>query len=149
MAARLLYCVLYIRISFSSKACFLKQPPLFSISRTSFLSKDLFSQSKATMSEISVAQIVDMTRETQAGFVGAAMRTRVAFGPSGAEPDYRAAPPTNRRIFTNSTLIIRSGGQYDGKNVYKYLYFSVLTKVRATNPHVRFVRERLDITSYS
>jgi hypothetical protein len=67
------------------------------------------------MSEISVGKLVDMTRETQAGFVGASMRTRVAFGPSGAEPDYLVTVPGNRRVFTNSTLIIRSGGQYDGK----------------------------------
>ncbi|KAL0832608.1 hypothetical protein ABMA28_000805 [Loxostege sticticalis] len=70
-------------------------------------------QNKATMSEVSVAQIVDMTRETQAGYVGRAMKTRVAFGPSGSDPDYRATPQSNRRVFTNSTLIIRSGGQYD------------------------------------
>ncbi|KAL4708300.1 hypothetical protein ACJJTC_007706 [Scirpophaga incertulas] len=70
-------------------------------------------QNKAGMSEMSVGKLVDMTRETQAGFVGAALRTRVAFGPSGAEPAYRASPAANRRVFTNSTLVIRSGGQYD------------------------------------
>lgn len=72
------------------------------------------------MSEVSVAQIVDMTRETQAGYVGRAMKTRVAFGPSGSDPDYRATPQSNRRVFTNSTLIIRSGGQYDGKMTTNY-----------------------------
>ncbi|RVE53172.1 hypothetical protein evm_002269 [Chilo suppressalis] len=70
-------------------------------------------QKIAHMSEISIAKMVELTRETQAGFVGASMRTRVAFGPSGSEPEYFATPGTNRRIFTNSTLIIRSGGQYD------------------------------------
>lgn len=42
------------------------------------------------------------------------MRTRVAFGPNGAEPEYRATNATKRRIFSNSTLIIQSGGQYEG-----------------------------------
>ncbi|XP_063824026.1 xaa-Pro aminopeptidase 1 [Ostrinia nubilalis] len=87
-------------------------------------------QNKATMSEISVALTVDMTRETQAGYVGAAMKTRVAFGPSGSDPDYRATPQSNRRVFTNSTLIIRSGGQYDEGTtvVTRTVHYGVPTK---------------------
>lgn len=57
---------------------------------------------------------VDLTRATQAGYVSLSMQTRVAFGPNGAEPEYRATNETNRRTFTNSTLVIQSGGQYDG-----------------------------------
>ncbi|XP_049869627.1 xaa-Pro aminopeptidase 1 [Pectinophora gossypiella] len=69
---------------------------------------------KTGLTELSVAMKVDVTRATQAGYVGVSMATRVAFGPSGAEPDYRATNSTkNRRVFTNSTLVIRSGGQYD------------------------------------
>ncbi|KAG6457478.1 xaa-Pro aminopeptidase 1 [Manduca sexta] len=70
-------------------------------------------EGKSGLSEISVAKTVDLTRETQAGFIGAAMRTRVAFGPSASEPDYRPTNVSNRRIFKNSTLVIQSGGQYD------------------------------------
>ncbi|CAH0763910.1 unnamed protein product [Diatraea saccharalis] len=72
----------------------------------------LQNKNKVNLSEISVAESVELTRGTQAGFVGASMRTRVAFGPSGYEPEYIATPRNNRRVFTNSTLIIRSGGQY-------------------------------------
>ncbi|XP_072940021.1 xaa-Pro aminopeptidase 1 isoform X2 [Epargyreus clarus] len=68
---------------------------------------------KAGLNEISVGVKVDMTRATQAGYVGLAMRTRVSYGPNGAEPEYRATNATNRRIFMNSTIIIQSGGQYD------------------------------------
>ncbi|CAK1598567.1 unnamed protein product [Parnassius mnemosyne] len=68
---------------------------------------------KAGLNELSVAMKVDVTRATQAGYVGMSMRTRVAFGPNAAEPDYRASNATNRRVFTNSTLVIQSGGQYD------------------------------------
>lgn len=58
---------------------------------------------------------VDLTRATQAGYVGLSMQTRVSFGPNGAESEYKVTNTSNRRIFTNSTLIIQSGGQYDGK----------------------------------
>ncbi|XP_068631318.1 xaa-Pro aminopeptidase 1 [Battus philenor] len=71
------------------------------------------SMGKAGLNELSVAMKVDVTRATQAGYVGVSMRTRAAFGPNAAEPDYRATNATNRRIFTNSTLVIQSGGQYD------------------------------------
>ncbi|XP_060801803.1 xaa-Pro aminopeptidase 1 [Amyelois transitella] len=63
--------------------------------------------------EITVAKMVDMTRETQAGFVSAAMKTLVAFGANGADPYYVATVASAKRIYTNSTLVIRSGGQYD------------------------------------
>ncbi|XP_053604194.1 xaa-Pro aminopeptidase 1 isoform X2 [Plodia interpunctella] len=63
--------------------------------------------------EITVAKMVDMTRETQAGFVSASMKTLVAFGPNGADPYYVPTVASARRIFTNSTMVIRSGGQYD------------------------------------
>ncbi|KAI5637428.1 metallopeptidase family m24 domain-containing protein [Phthorimaea operculella] len=68
---------------------------------------------KNNLSELSVASKVDLTRTTQAHYVGVAMPTLVSFGPSGAEPDYRATISSNRKIFPNSTMIIRSGGQYD------------------------------------
>ncbi|XP_014371061.2 xaa-Pro aminopeptidase 1 [Papilio machaon] len=71
------------------------------------------SMGKAGLNELSVAMKVDVTRATQAGYVGLAMRTRVAFGPSAAEPDYRATNITSRRVLHNSTLVIQSGGQYD------------------------------------
>lgn len=61
-----------------------------------------------------MATKVDMTRATQAGYVGLSMQTRVAFGPSGADPEYRVTRASNRRVFPNSTLIIQSGGQYYG-----------------------------------
>ncbi|XP_063377534.1 xaa-Pro aminopeptidase 1 [Cydia fagiglandana] len=63
-------------------------------------------------SEISVAMKVDVTRATQANYVGPAMRTRVAFGASGADPDYRATLQSNKQVFSNTTLVIQSGGQY-------------------------------------
>lgn len=66
---------------------------------------------------------VDVTRATQAGYVGLSMKTRVAFGTNAAEPDYRATNSSNRRVFTNSTLVIQSGGQYDGIDsaIFHYL----------------------------
>ncbi|XP_026331161.1 xaa-Pro aminopeptidase 1-like, partial [Hyposmocoma kahamanoa] len=67
---------------------------------------------KSGLTEISVVTKVDATRATQAGFNGKSMVTRVAFGPNAAIPDYRPTNVTNRRIFSNSTLIIQSGGQY-------------------------------------
>lgn len=72
-------------------------------------------QGKSGLTEISVVTKVDATRATQAGFNGKSMVTRVAFGPNGAIPDYRPTNVTNRRIFSNSTLVIQSGGQYVGK----------------------------------
>lgn len=63
---------------------------------------------------MSVARKVDTTRSTQAGYVGISMQTLVAFGPNGADPDYRPRVNANRKVFTNSTLIISSGGQYEG-----------------------------------
>ncbi|XP_052749222.1 xaa-Pro aminopeptidase 1 isoform X1 [Galleria mellonella] len=66
-----------------------------------------------SQSEMSISKTVEVTRETQAGFVGLSMKTRVAFGPNGADPYYVPTILTNRRVFPNSTLIIRSGGQYD------------------------------------
>ncbi|VVC95034.1 unnamed protein product, partial [Leptidea sinapis] len=68
---------------------------------------------KSSLYEVIVAEKVDATRATQAGYRGLSMRTRVAFGPNAADPEYRPNNGTNRRIFTNSTLIIQSGGQYD------------------------------------
>lgn len=81
-------------------------------------------QAKANLNEQTVSMTVDATRATQAGYVGLSMQTRVAFGPNAAEPEYRATNATNRRIFTNATLVIQSGGQYDGiLNFYsKILY---------------------------
>ncbi|XP_062526162.1 xaa-Pro aminopeptidase 1 [Bombyx mori] len=70
-------------------------------------------ENKSGLSEMSVQTTVDITRETQAGYVGPAMQTRVAYGPSAVEPEYRPNNATNRRIYKNSTLVIRSGGQYD------------------------------------
>ncbi|OWR41030.1 xaa-Pro aminopeptidase 1 like protein [Danaus plexippus plexippus] len=68
---------------------------------------------KSSLTEKSVAMKVDLTRATQAGYVGLSMQTRVSFGPNGAESEYKVTNTSNRRIFTNSTLIIQSGGQYD------------------------------------
>nr|XP_026496938.1 xaa-Pro aminopeptidase 1-like [Vanessa tameamea] len=68
---------------------------------------------KSSLYEKTVAMKVDLTRATQAGYVSLSMQTRVAFGPNGAVPEYKATNDTNRRIFTNSTLVIQSGGQYD------------------------------------
>ncbi|CAH2105417.1 unnamed protein product [Euphydryas editha] len=73
----------------------------------------LESMGKSTLYEKTIAMKVDLTRATQAGYVSLSMQTRVAFGPNGAEPEYRATNETNRRIFTNSTLVIQSGGQYE------------------------------------
>ncbi|CAG9138354.1 unnamed protein product, partial [Plutella xylostella] len=80
---------------------------------------------KKGLDELSVATKVDITRATQAGYVGVSMKTRAAFGPNGADPDYLATNMTRRRIFTNSTLVIRSGGQYDAG------YVGVSMKTRA------------------
>ncbi|CAH4035697.1 unnamed protein product [Pieris brassicae] len=68
---------------------------------------------KSNLNELLVGEKIDATRATQAGYRGLSMRTRVAFGPNAAEPEYQATNATNRRIFSNSTLIIQSGGQYD------------------------------------
>ncbi|XP_073942777.1 xaa-Pro aminopeptidase 1-like isoform X1 [Choristoneura fumiferana] len=67
---------------------------------------------KTGLNEVSVAMKVDVTRATQANYVGHSMRTRVAFGPSGADADYRASVHSSRSVYRNSTLIIQSGGQY-------------------------------------
>ncbi|XP_023950727.2 xaa-Pro aminopeptidase 1-like isoform X2 [Bicyclus anynana] len=67
---------------------------------------------KSGLNELTVATKVDITRGTQAGYVSQSMQTRVAFGPSGAEPEYKATAATSRRIFPNSTIVIQSGGQY-------------------------------------
>lgn len=72
-------------------------------------------QSKSGLDELSVTKIVDDTRETQAGYIGTSMKTRVAFSANAAEPDYRPTNVSNRRIFKNSTLVVHSGGQYGGK----------------------------------
>ncbi|XP_026737531.1 xaa-Pro aminopeptidase 1 [Trichoplusia ni] len=70
-------------------------------------------ETKSGLSEMSVEVTVDITRETQAGYVGPSMKTRVAYAANAADPDYRATNVTNRRIFKNATLVIQSGGQYD------------------------------------
>ncbi|XP_075971462.1 xaa-Pro aminopeptidase 1 isoform X2 [Anticarsia gemmatalis] len=70
-------------------------------------------ESKTGLSEMSVELTVDITRETQAGYVGPSMKTRVAYGPNAADPDYRATTATNMRIYKNATLVIQSGGQFD------------------------------------
>ncbi|CAH0702778.1 unnamed protein product [Spodoptera exigua] len=70
-------------------------------------------ESKSALSEMSVERTVDITRDTQAGYIGPAMKTRVAFGTNAADPDYRATNASNKLITKNSTLIIQSGGQYD------------------------------------
>lgn len=72
-------------------------------------------QNKSGLDELSVTKIVDDTRETQAGYIGTSMNTRVAFSTNGAEPDYRPTHVSNRRIFNNATLVVHSGGQYGGK----------------------------------
>lgn len=74
---------------------------------------------KIGLNEVSVAMKVDVTRATQANYVGPSMRTRVAFGPSGADADYRASTRSSLPVFRNSTLIIQSGGQYIGKKFRK------------------------------
>ncbi|KAI8424120.1 hypothetical protein MSG28_002720 [Choristoneura fumiferana] len=71
---------------------------------------------KTGLNEVSVAMKVDVTRATQANYVGHSMRTRVAFGPSGADADYRASVHSSRSVYRNSTLIIQSGGQYVGED---------------------------------
>lgn len=63
---------------------------------------------------MSVSLTVDITRETQAGYLGPSMKTRVAYGPNAADPGYRATNGTNKRIFKNATMVIQSGGQFDG-----------------------------------
>ncbi|XP_069358373.1 xaa-Pro aminopeptidase 1-like isoform X2 [Maniola hyperantus] len=85
---------------------------------------------KSGLNEISVATKVDITRGTQAGYVGLSMQTRVAFGPSGADPEYRAISASNRRIFPNSTLVIQSGGQYyEGTTaVTRTLHYGIPTR---------------------
>ncbi|CAH2265567.1 jg10098 [Pararge aegeria aegeria] len=85
---------------------------------------------KSGLNEVTVATKVDMTRGTQAGYVGLSMQTRVAFGPNGAEPEYKATISTNRRIFPNSTLVIQSGGQYyEGTTaVTRTLHYGVPTR---------------------
>ncbi|XP_063893288.1 xaa-Pro aminopeptidase 1 [Helicoverpa armigera] len=70
-------------------------------------------ESKSALSEISVEKTVDLTRDTQAGYVGPSMKTRVAYGANAADPDYRATNMSNKLIFKNATLVIQSGGQYD------------------------------------
>ncbi|CAB3239072.1 unnamed protein product [Arctia plantaginis] len=70
-------------------------------------------ESKTGLSEMSVALTVDITRETQAGYVGPSMKTRVSYGPNAADPGYRATNGTNKRIFKNATMVIQSGGQFD------------------------------------
>lgn len=66
---------------------------------------------------MSVEQTTDLTRDTQAGYIGPSMKTRVAYGANAADPDYRATNSTNKLIFKNATLVIRSGGQYDGNTL--------------------------------
>lgn len=70
---------------------------------------------------------MDETRATQAGYVGMSMRTRAAFGPSGSDADYIATNATNRRVFTNSTLVVLSGGQYDGKGRFNGFEFELIS----------------------
>ncbi|KAJ8727421.1 hypothetical protein PYW07_001540 [Mythimna separata] len=70
-------------------------------------------ESKSAQSEMTVERTTDLTRGSQAGYIGPSMQTRVAYGPNAAEPDYRATNSSNRKIFKNGTLVIQSGGQYD------------------------------------
>ncbi|KAJ8733454.1 hypothetical protein PYW08_001752 [Mythimna loreyi] len=70
-------------------------------------------ESKPAQSEMSVERTTDLTRGSQAGYIGPSMQTRVAYAANAAEPDYRATNASNKRIFKNATLVIQSGGQYD------------------------------------
>ncbi|KOB69668.1 Xaa-pro aminopeptidase, partial [Operophtera brumata] len=80
--------------------------------------------------ELSVAKTVDDTRETQAGYIGNSMKTRVAFSTNGAEPEYRPTAVSNKRIFKNATLVVHSGGQYaEGTTVVtRTVHFGIPTR---------------------
>ncbi|GBP63532.1 Xaa-Pro aminopeptidase 1 [Eumeta japonica] len=75
---------------------------------------------RTTFDEASAANKIDSSRSTQEGYVSKSTRTRVAFGPSGGEPDYQHTDNSSRLIFGNSTLIVHSGGQYDVTRTVHY-----------------------------
>lgn len=55
---------------------------------------------------------LDQCRYEQSLSLGNSFRTIVGFGANGAEPHYEPTNNTNMQIFTNSTVVIDSGGQY-------------------------------------
>nr|CAD7617062.1 unnamed protein product [Timema genevievae] len=75
--------------------------------------------------EVEVAKTVDQFRREQLDSRGLSFATIAGFGPNGALPHYTPAITTNRQIYTNSTLVLDSGGQYlDGTtDVTRTLHF--------------------------
>nr|CAD7433691.1 unnamed protein product [Timema monikensis] len=75
--------------------------------------------------EVEVAKTVDQFRREQLDSRGLSFATIAGFGPNGALPHYTPAVTTNRQIYTNSTLVLDSGGQYlDGTtDVTRTLHF--------------------------
>ncbi|CAH1975267.1 unnamed protein product [Acanthoscelides obtectus] len=64
--------------------------------------------------ELDVVRILDEYRYEQRLSLGNSFRTVVAFGENSAYPNYEPTINTNTQIFTNSTIVLDSGGQYFG-----------------------------------
>ncbi|XP_060524186.1 xaa-Pro aminopeptidase 1-like isoform X2 [Cylas formicarius] len=76
------------------------------------------------ITEERIAEIVNSYRFEQNLSLGNSFRTIVGFGPNGAQPRYIPTKNTNAVIYTNSTVVVESGGQYYGTtDVTRTLHF--------------------------
>lgn len=99
-------------------------------------------------SELDVAKIINNIRFEQNFSLGNSFETIVAFGSNGALPHYEPTPATNSLIFTNSTLVVDSGGQYyDGTtDVTRTLHFGTPTKEQI-NAYTRVLMGSIQLSS--
>ncbi|HUX97831.1 MAG TPA: aminopeptidase P family protein [Bacteroidales bacterium] len=65
-----------------------------------------------TLTELSIAVILEELRSLQENYLGPSFRTIAAFNEHGALPHYTATTDTNSKISGNGILLIDSGGQY-------------------------------------
>lgn len=68
--------------------------------------------------ELQVSRVVKKIRYEQDDSMGNSFPTIAAYGQHAALPHYEPANTTNIAIGRTSTLVIDSGGQYKGENVF-------------------------------
>lgn len=76
-----------------------------------------------------VVREVDLTRKSQAHNKGLSFATIAGYGPNSALPHYQPSNATSKKIEKDSTFVLDSGGQYDGK-IYLNQKFDVIKKSR-------------------
>lgn len=65
--------------------------------------------------EVKVVREVDLTRKSQKHNKGLSFATIAGYGSNSALPHYQPTNATSKKIFDESTFVLDSGGQYDGK----------------------------------